>query len=90
MSDQDRVRRLFGDEPLQLAVAGDPLGFDDLACREGSGADGAGCFDLADDPRRELPCWLGFSPMAPWNLVAKMMSSRRPAMASATISSDSP
>ena len=28
---QDEVRRLPGDEPLQTAVGGGPLGFDDLA-----------------------------------------------------------
>ena len=41
--------------------------------------------------RRELPCRLGSSPMAPWNFVARMTSSRRPpASALPTISSDSP
>ena len=41
--------------------------------------------------RRELPCRLGSSPIAPWNLVARTTSSRRPpASALPTISSDSP
>src|SRR3954451_10134815 len=41
--------------------------------------------------RREEPWRLGSSPIAPWNLVARMTSSRRPpASALATISSDSP
>ncbi len=40
--------------------------------------------------RRELPWRLGSVPMAAWHLVATMTSSRRPASALATISSDSP
>src|SRR4051794_19735971 len=41
--------------------------------------------------RRELPCWFGSSPIAPWNFVASTTSSRRPpASALPTISSDSP
>jgi len=35
MPDEDRVRRLFGDEPLQVTAAGDPLRLDDLAGGEG-------------------------------------------------------
>jgi hypothetical protein len=40
--------------------------------------------------RRELPCRFGSSPIAPWNFVAKTISSRRPFSALPTISSDSP
>src|SRR5215210_1421071 len=40
--------------------------------------------------RRELPYWLGSSPIVPWTFVARTTSSRRPASALPTISSDSP
>src|SRR2546426_6692414 len=41
--------------------------------------------------RRELPAWLGSSPMPPWNFVASTTLSRRPSpSAFPTISSDSP
>src|SRR3954453_23723342 len=40
--------------------------------------------------RRVLPNWLGSSPIGPWTLVASTTSSRRPANALPTISSDSP
>ena len=40
--------------------------------------------------RRELPLWFGPSPIVPWNFVARTTSSRRPASALPTISSDSP
>ena len=43
-ADEDRVRRLLGDEALQAPVARGPLRLDDLAGREGGGADVA---DLA-------------------------------------------
>ena len=43
-ADQDRVRRLLGDEPLQVAVPGCPLGLDDLRSGVRRGADVA---DLA-------------------------------------------
>ena len=43
-ADEHGVGRLLGDEALQVAVARDPLGFDDLAGRERRGADVA---DLA-------------------------------------------
>jgi hypothetical protein len=36
---QDRVGRLLGGEPLQVAVSGYPLRFDNLAGGEGGGAD---------------------------------------------------
>ena len=41
---EDRVGGLLGDEALQTALAGDPLGLDDLAGGEGGGTDVA---DLA-------------------------------------------
>ncbi len=40
--------------------------------------------------RRELPLRFGPSPIREWNFVASTTSSRRPASALATISSDSP
>jgi hypothetical protein len=40
--------------------------------------------------RRELPLMLGSLPIEPWTLVATTTSSRRPARAVPTISSDSP
>jgi hypothetical protein len=43
-ADEHGVGRLFGDEALVTAVAGDPLSLDDLAGREGRGTDVA---DLA-------------------------------------------
>ena len=43
-ADEDRVRRLLGDEPLEVAVARDPLRLDDVAGGEGGRADVA---DLA-------------------------------------------
>ena len=43
-TDEDRIRRLLGDEALEAAIARDPLRLDDLAGRKGGGTDVA---DLA-------------------------------------------
>ena len=101
---EQRVRRLLGDESLQVAFPGRPLGFDDLGAGVRGGADVANLAlvyqvgQRAEEfstawmiQRREPPRWLGSSWLIGMkNLVARNTPSRRPFSALPTISSDAP